>query len=161
MQNAREEKNRQVIASKPLLQDLAKVDVRNYLKRIVVSRTDSAHRNRKRSWQRRVHENETTLPLDELGLASLSETWTCITDDIELVHHLLALYFCWKYPSLRLSAKGISCVTSMTGEPDTASRCWSMRVWHWAATCLIRLWLPPTTPARLATVSLKKQDVFH
>lgn len=27
-----------------------------------------------------------------------SENWTSITDDINLVHHLLALYFSWEYP---------------------------------------------------------------
>lgn len=26
-------------------------------------------------------------------------TWTIVTDDIKLVHHLLALFFCWEYPT--------------------------------------------------------------
>lgn len=29
---------------------------------------------------------------------SKSGTWTNITSDIGLIHHLLALYFCWEYP---------------------------------------------------------------
>lgn len=28
-----------------------------------------------------------------------SPTWTCVTDDLEAVRHLLALYFCWEYPN--------------------------------------------------------------
>ncbi|UNI22207.1 hypothetical protein JDV02_008116 [Purpureocillium takamizusanense] len=34
-----------------------------------------------------------------------AETWTSITDDINLVHHLLALYFCWEYPTFASLSK--------------------------------------------------------
>ncbi|MGH7966530.1 MAG: fungal specific transcription factor domain-containing protein, partial [Candidatus Binatia bacterium] len=33
------------------------------------------------------------------GIKSAPGSWTAITDDVELVHHLLALYFCWEYPT--------------------------------------------------------------
>ncbi|EXL66302.1 hypothetical protein FOPG_17518 [Fusarium oxysporum f. sp. conglutinans race 2 54008] len=36
--------------------------------------------------------------LDEPETKPLTETWTTITNDINLVLHLLALYFCWEYP---------------------------------------------------------------
>ncbi|CAK7270130.1 hypothetical protein SEPCBS119000_003930 [Sporothrix epigloea] len=32
-------------------------------------------------------------------LKSPTTTWTAISDDINLVQHLLALYFCWEYPT--------------------------------------------------------------
>lgn len=32
------------------------------------------------------------------GLQPAPGSWTTITDDIDLVHHLLALFFCWEYP---------------------------------------------------------------
>ncbi|KAH8720763.1 Nitrogen assimilation transcription factor nit-4 [Beauveria bassiana] len=32
-------------------------------------------------------------------LESSSSTWSCVTDNVVLTHHLLALYFCWEYPS--------------------------------------------------------------
>ncbi|KGQ02687.1 Nitrogen assimilation transcription factor nit-4 [Beauveria bassiana D1-5] len=51
------------------------------------------------NWQRRSHKNLQALPFDELRKLSLSETWTCVTDDMELTRHLLALYFCWEYPN--------------------------------------------------------------
>ncbi|KAJ6442438.1 nitrogen assimilation transcription factor nirA [Purpureocillium lavendulum] len=34
-----------------------------------------------------------------------AETWTSITNDINLVHHLLALYFCWEYPTFASLSK--------------------------------------------------------
>lgn len=33
------------------------------------------------------------------GLEPAPGSWTTITDDIDLVHHLLALFFCWEYPT--------------------------------------------------------------
>ncbi|RBA11005.1 hypothetical protein FPRO05_14311 [Fusarium proliferatum] len=36
--------------------------------------------------------------LDEPEVKPLTEAWTTITNDINLVLHLLALYFCWEYP---------------------------------------------------------------
>ncbi|OAA55085.1 Transcription factor [Cordyceps fumosorosea ARSEF 2679] len=34
-----------------------------------------------------------------------SGTWTGITSDVNLVHHLLALYFCWEYPTFASLSK--------------------------------------------------------
>lgn len=34
-----------------------------------------------------------------------SGTWTSITGDVNLVHHLLALYFCWEYPTFASLSK--------------------------------------------------------
>ncbi|KAL6857388.1 fungal-specific transcription factor domain-containing protein [Trichoderma novae-zelandiae] len=34
-----------------------------------------------------------------------SGTWTTITDDVDLVQHLLALYFCWEYPTFASLSK--------------------------------------------------------
>ena len=33
------------------------------------------------------------------GTVPAPGSWTTITDDIKLVHHLLALFFCWEYPT--------------------------------------------------------------
>lgn len=39
-------------------------------------------------------------PGDEMAHpCASSETWTCVTDDLESTYHLIALYFCWEYPS--------------------------------------------------------------
>ncbi|KAJ6782476.1 hypothetical protein PWT90_07882 [Aphanocladium album] len=37
--------------------------------------------------------------LQEHAPESLPQTWSSVTDDVMLAHHLLALYFCWEYPS--------------------------------------------------------------
>ncbi|KAH7237916.1 hypothetical protein B0J15DRAFT_516500 [Fusarium solani] len=37
--------------------------------------------------------------LGEPEIGSVYGTWTSVTSDINLVHHLLALYFCWEYPT--------------------------------------------------------------
>lgn len=37
-------------------------------------------------------------PFGMPNLNSTNKTWTRVTDDNDLVHHLLALYFCWEYP---------------------------------------------------------------
>lgn len=44
-------------------------------------------------------------PLDEPEMKSPSGTWTSITSDINLVQHLLALYFCWEYPTFASLSK--------------------------------------------------------
>lgn len=44
-------------------------------------------------------------PLAEPEIRSGSTTWTTITGDIGLVHHLLALYFCWEYPTFASLSK--------------------------------------------------------
>lgn len=45
-------------------------------------------------------------PLNETqAMKAPSGTWTTITDDINLVQHLLALYFCWEYPTFASLSK--------------------------------------------------------
>ena len=44
-------------------------------------------------------------PLEMLGMKSPTATWTSITSDINLVQHLLALYFCWEYPTFASLSK--------------------------------------------------------
>jgi len=39
------------------------------------------------------------------GAKSPTDTWTSITGDINLVQHLLALYFCWEYPTFASLSK--------------------------------------------------------
>lgn len=48
------------------------------------------------------------LPLNPLGSLLIKDTvstWTCITTDIPLVQNLLALYFCWEYPTFASLSK--------------------------------------------------------
>ncbi|KAF4338028.1 nitrogen assimilation transcription factor nit-4 [Fusarium beomiforme] len=44
-------------------------------------------------------------PLNEPGLRTPASTWTVITNDSVLVQHLLALYFCWEYPTFASLSK--------------------------------------------------------
>lgn len=44
-------------------------------------------------------------PLNEPEMRAPSTTWTNITNDITLVQHLLALYFCWEYPTFASLSK--------------------------------------------------------
>ncbi|CAH0018245.1 unnamed protein product [Clonostachys rhizophaga] len=44
-------------------------------------------------------------PLIEPGMEPPAGTWTGITGDINLVQHLLALYFCWEYPTFASLSK--------------------------------------------------------
>lgn len=44
-------------------------------------------------------------PIDSPGLRSASTSWTGITADPALVQHLLALYFCWEYPTFASLSK--------------------------------------------------------
>lgn len=44
-------------------------------------------------------------PMDKHGAKSPSGSWTSITSDINLVQHLLALYFCWEYPTFASLSK--------------------------------------------------------
>ncbi|PNY29440.1 Nitrogen assimilation transcription factor nit-4 [Tolypocladium capitatum] len=44
-------------------------------------------------------------PLNEPEMGSPAETWTTVTGDINLVQHLLALYFCWEYPTFASLSK--------------------------------------------------------
>ena len=44
-------------------------------------------------------------PLKEPEMRAPSSTWTNITNDSTLVQHLLALYFCWEYPTFASLSK--------------------------------------------------------
>lgn len=44
-------------------------------------------------------------PLSEPEMKPPSITWTNITNDVNLVQHLLALYFCWEYPTFASLSK--------------------------------------------------------
>lgn len=44
-------------------------------------------------------------PLSEPDIRSPTISWTTITADINLVQHLLALYFCWEYPTFASLSK--------------------------------------------------------
>ncbi|KAF4451946.1 hypothetical protein F53441_5141 [Fusarium austroafricanum] len=44
-------------------------------------------------------------PLNEPELRTPNSTWTVITSDSVLVQHLLALYFCWEYPTFASLSK--------------------------------------------------------
>ncbi|KAF4119954.1 Fungal specific transcription factor domain [Geosmithia morbida] len=44
-------------------------------------------------------------PWDEPDIMSTQTTWTNLTNDINLVQHLLALYFCWEYPTFASLSK--------------------------------------------------------
>ena len=44
-------------------------------------------------------------PLEGLGTNSSPGSWTSITSDTNLVQHLLALYFCWEYPTFASLSK--------------------------------------------------------
>lgn len=44
-------------------------------------------------------------PLDSPEMKAPAATWTSVTSDISLVQHLLALYFCWEYPTFASLSK--------------------------------------------------------
>jgi hypothetical protein len=44
-------------------------------------------------------------PLNDPDMRNQSTSWTSITGDINLVQHLLALYFCWEYPTFASLSK--------------------------------------------------------
>ncbi|KAH7126190.1 fungal-specific transcription factor domain-containing protein [Dactylonectria macrodidyma] len=44
-------------------------------------------------------------PLNNPEMHTPSSSWTSITNDINLVQHLLALYFCWEYPTFASLSK--------------------------------------------------------
>ncbi|RFU76407.1 nitrogen assimilation transcription factor nira [Trichoderma arundinaceum] len=44
-------------------------------------------------------------PLNEPEMKQPPGTWTSITGDVNLVQHLLALYFCWEYPTFASLSK--------------------------------------------------------
>ncbi|KHN94392.1 uncharacterized protein MAM_07708 [Metarhizium album ARSEF 1941] len=43
--------------------------------------------------------------MDESEMKAPAQSWTSITGDINLVQHLLALYFCWEYPTFASLSK--------------------------------------------------------
>ena len=56
---------------------------------------------------RGLHEALSTLhdPVMEQVIKENTNTWTSVTKDPDLVHHLLALYFCWEYPTFATLSK--------------------------------------------------------
>lgn len=50
-------------------------------------------------------QNLEILDVYEQEIGHVVETWTTITGDIDLVKHLLALYFCWEYPTFASLSK--------------------------------------------------------
>jgi hypothetical protein len=49
--------------------------------------------------------NQVLAPFDPPKMKASAATWTNITSDIYLVQHLLALYFCWEYPTFASFSK--------------------------------------------------------
>ena len=41
---------------------------------------------------------DTLWPLGAPATAAAPEKWTSVTSDPIVIHHLMALYFCWEYP---------------------------------------------------------------
>ena len=69
-------------------------------------------RSRVGSWVESQESSSTAItyrdPAVALGLPEMRvppETWTSITSDGSLVHHLLSLYFCWEYPTFASLSK--------------------------------------------------------
>lgn len=76
--------------------------------------SDSAPTNRVGSWVQDQASTEEArykgpgqilAPLDAPDMKSPVTTWTAITGDTGLVQHLLALYFCWEYPTFASLSK--------------------------------------------------------
>ncbi|KAK8141432.1 hypothetical protein G3M48_010529 [Beauveria asiatica] len=49
--------------------------------------------------------SEAVASLQESLIKQSTETWTTVTSDIELVKHILGLYFCWEYPTFASLSK--------------------------------------------------------
>lgn len=49
--------------------------------------------------------SEAVSSLQESLIKQSTETWTTVTNDIELVKHILGLYFCWEYPTFASLSK--------------------------------------------------------
>lgn len=69
-----------------------------------------ANRQRSRvgSWTGSPSQSEHAARLSPLGTPEVqapAATWTDVTSDIDLVQHLLALYFCWEYPTFASLSK--------------------------------------------------------
>ncbi|KAK8037980.1 fungal-specific transcription factor domain-containing protein [Apiospora phragmitis] len=59
------------------------------------------------------------IPLSNMGM--LRGTWTSITGDTGLVQHLLALYFCWEYPTFTTIHKEYFLVDFLSGRQKYCS----------------------------------------
>ena len=68
---------------------------------------DASHILNKSTQNRGLHEALSTLhdPAMEQVIKENTNTWTSVTTDPGLVHHLLALYFCWEYPTFATLSK--------------------------------------------------------
>ncbi|KAL1840124.1 hypothetical protein VTJ49DRAFT_780 [Mycothermus thermophilus] len=51
----------------------------------------------------------------------IQQTWTTVTNDITLVHHLLSLYFCWEYPTFASLSKEHFLADFQAGRPRWCS----------------------------------------
>ena len=49
------------------------------------------------------------------------QPWTTITNDVDLIDHLLALYFCWEYPTFASLSKAHFYVDMRNGRPRYCS----------------------------------------
>ncbi|KAM3506742.1 hypothetical protein MY10362_002202 [Beauveria mimosiformis] len=49
--------------------------------------------------------SEAVSSLQESLIKQSTETWTTVTNDVELVKHILGLYFCWEYPTFASLSK--------------------------------------------------------
>ncbi|KAL7930428.1 fungal-specific transcription factor domain-containing protein [Trichoderma chlorosporum] len=72
----------------------------------VGSWTESMHTDHLADGTQRFRGLEQVLsPLNEPEFKQPSGTWTSITNDVNLVQHLLGLYFCWEYPTFASLSK--------------------------------------------------------
>lgn len=61
----------------------------------------------------------TAIPLSDQNL--YSSTWTNVTQDMDLVQHLLALYFCWEYPTFATIHKEYFLADFLSGRQEYCS----------------------------------------
>ncbi|PHH87180.1 hypothetical protein CDD83_9208 [Cordyceps sp. RAO-2017] len=60
-------------------------------------------------------------PLGDTGLKPPAVAWTNITGDVNLMQHLLALYFCWEYPTFASLSKEHFLLDFQEGRPRYCS----------------------------------------
>lgn len=67
--------------------------------------TDTWVRDEERDGGQRFHGMDLVLSPELSEMKVPAEAWTRVTDDSRLVQHLLALYFCWEYPTFASLSK--------------------------------------------------------
>lgn len=70
-----------------------------------MQRIDSWVQDEARSGDRRFYGMDQVLSPEISEMKVPAEAWTKVTDDSRLVQHLLALYFCWEYPTFASLSK--------------------------------------------------------